>query len=336
MADNYSTYSLYTDGSYLPYAQTSGIGGYLLDENQQTIFEFSEIISNNQVLCDNTKFEILALVKGLQLCLDNNIKSVRCFSDEQALCRILSLKNPEQLGIYIERNPLLQSVTGLSEEFDSISFEYIPRNENKKADKLSRQKIYEKMEQYPANLTQIEVSQSLMIPNLVFSEKMTKEQREHFNSYKKNYTDFYVFSVLSTQLPGFKEHPDMAHESLTLEVWQAHKDKDSIESVKIQSLATDVSTFRQDLVNLITHTLNSCDLNKVGIMLHGKHHMAVEHILKGKKPVTHRLKAPLEQFNTILGQFDEVVFYNDTKIIEHLFPALPETIDNEAKHTFKP
>jgi ribonuclease HI len=317
---------LYTDGSYLPYAQTSGIGGYLLDEHNQTIFEFSELIPNNQVFSDPAKFEILALMKGLQLCLQHNITSVQCFSDEQTLCRILSIKNEEQLSTYIERNPLLQSITCLIPEFDALSFEYIPRNENKKADKLSRQKIYEKMEQQP-DIAQIEVAQPLMIPGLVFSEKMTKEQRENFNSYKKNYTDFYVFSILSTPLPGFKEHPDMAHESLNLEVWQVQKNKQDIHSVKIHSQSTNASTFRQDLVNLVADTLQKCDLPKIGIMLHGKHHMAVEYILKGRKPVTHRLKKSLENLMITLQNFDEVVFYNDTKIIEHLFPSLSNTSD---------
>lgn len=125
-------YKLYTDGSYQPDVNVAGIGGYLLDPQGNCIYEFS------QPILDKSEFkshESLALVHGLKKALELNITHLDCYSDDISFRNVL---NNDVLSQYsYQNNSYRKHIFELKNQFSHIQFNYLPRKENKKADKLA-------------------------------------------------------------------------------------------------------------------------------------------------------------------------------------------------------
>lgn len=125
-------YQLYTDGAYQPDSQIAGIGGYLLDPNDQCLFDFSESILNPT----HFKYhEALALIHGLKKSLELGVKHLDCYSDDVSMRNLLNKETLSDLSI--STNPFRKDIFLLKSQFESIQFHHLARTYNKKADRLA-------------------------------------------------------------------------------------------------------------------------------------------------------------------------------------------------------
>ncbi len=117
-----TTYKLYTDASQKEGFST--IAGVIVDEKLRPIVEFvkQEIHTNK-----TNELEEKALILGLQIALDCNIKKIICFSDN--LNNINKINN--------KRDNVFENVKIYFDCFENIVFQHISRDENLYANALS-------------------------------------------------------------------------------------------------------------------------------------------------------------------------------------------------------
>lgn len=162
-------YKLFTDGSYQSEDKIAAIGGYLLDPENNVVFEFSQQINDP---LHYSFHESVALIHGLKKSLEHNVEHLQCFSDDASMRKLL---NKEFLtDISSQANPFREEIFDLKKQFKAIVFNYLPRKENKKADKLAGKvlRIY-KEELTPYRSRSHFIGQEhkfLNLPNLVCEE----------------------------------------------------------------------------------------------------------------------------------------------------------------------
>ena len=128
-------YSLFTDGAcefddeYKPI--NAGIGGVIKSDNE-ILFSFSENIG----VKTNNEAEYLALIKGLNLCIDNEIIHINIYSDSELVVKQINgeykVKN-ERMGLLFKKTHELLS------RFDFWKINHVLRDKNTEADELSKQ-----------------------------------------------------------------------------------------------------------------------------------------------------------------------------------------------------
>jgi len=128
-------YSLFTDGAcefdseYKPI--NAGIGG-VIKLKDKTLFSFSE----NVGIKTNNEAEYLALVKGLDLCLKNNISKISIFADSELVVKQINgdykVKNERMAALHKKTHQLLS-------KFNSWNINHVLRDKNTEADDLSKQ-----------------------------------------------------------------------------------------------------------------------------------------------------------------------------------------------------
>ncbi len=128
-------YSLFTDGAcefddeYKPI--NAGIGG-VIKSDEEILFSFSENIG----VKTNNEAEYLALIKGLNLCIDNEIIHINIFSDSELVVKQIKgeykVKN-ERMGV------LFKKTNELLSRFDFWKINHVLRDKNTEADELSKQ-----------------------------------------------------------------------------------------------------------------------------------------------------------------------------------------------------
>ena len=128
-------YSLFTDGAcefdndYKPI--NAGIGG-VIKIKDKTIFSFSE----NVGIKTNNEAEYLALIKGINLCLENNISNISIFADSELVVRQINgdykVKNERMAALHKRTHELLS-------KFNSWEINHVLRDKNNEADDLSKQ-----------------------------------------------------------------------------------------------------------------------------------------------------------------------------------------------------
>jgi ribonuclease HI len=130
-------FKLFTDGNSFPRAKRSGFGGYIQSPEGEPILEFTEQVRESQYM---HSFEILGIIRGLKLALQYGIKNIVSYCDDKNTTqRLIEIFDQGVYAVSKEQKPeLYNKVIELSKEFDSISFQYIPRENNKRADHLSR------------------------------------------------------------------------------------------------------------------------------------------------------------------------------------------------------
>jgi ribonuclease HI len=131
-------YNLYSDGNYFPRAKKSGFGGYIEDAHGNSIVEYTEQIRIPQYA---HSFELLGIIRGLTLAKSMGITHLHSHCDDKntvtRLQEVFSLGDTSPIPPHAKRE-LYQEILDLSKEFTTISFNYIPRNQNKHSDALSR------------------------------------------------------------------------------------------------------------------------------------------------------------------------------------------------------
>ena len=128
-------YALFTDGAcefdndYKPI--NAGIGG-VIKIKDKTIFSFSE----NVGIKTNNEAEYLALIKGVNLCLENNISNISIFADSELVVRQINgdykVKNERMAALHKKTHELLS-------KFNSWEINHVLRDKNNEADDLSKQ-----------------------------------------------------------------------------------------------------------------------------------------------------------------------------------------------------
>lgn len=119
---------LFTDGGARGNPGPAAIGGVMYD-GKNKIADFSQYIGQTT----NNQAEYQALLKGLDLALENNIQNLECFLDSELVVKQMNkeykVKDKELAKIFVK-------VYNLSLKFKKISFSHVRREYNKEADTL--------------------------------------------------------------------------------------------------------------------------------------------------------------------------------------------------------
>ncbi len=123
---------IYTDGASSGNPGPAGIGVVIeIDGQKKTLSEYIGETTNNVA-------EYTALVRALQLAHQRRVGSVEVFTDSELLVKQLN-------GQYRVRNegllPLYRKVISLLKSFKSSKITHIPREQNREADRLSKDAI---------------------------------------------------------------------------------------------------------------------------------------------------------------------------------------------------
>lgn len=125
---------VYLDGASRGNPGPSGIGVVVGEEKGKVIAQFNEYIGEKT----NNVAEYMALIRALKETKKYKPKEIIFYLDSQLLVNQIN-------GLYRAKNKsllnLLQEVRKLSRGFSQVKFQYIPREENKLADKLANQAI---------------------------------------------------------------------------------------------------------------------------------------------------------------------------------------------------
>ncbi|MBU4337987.1 ribonuclease HI family protein [Patescibacteria group bacterium] len=122
------TLTIYSDGGSRGNPGPAAIGVALCASNGKT-YEYGEFIGK----ATNNEAEYKALIMALLKAKSLKAKNVRCFLDSELAVKHLN----HQYRIKDEKIiPLFIKIWNLTFDFEKITFTYIPREKNKKADAL--------------------------------------------------------------------------------------------------------------------------------------------------------------------------------------------------------
>ncbi|HNV96798.1 MAG TPA: ribonuclease HI family protein [bacterium] len=128
-------YKLYTDGGSRGNPGPSAIGGVIYDGNK-IIKQFNECIG----ITTNNQAEYRALIKGLEIAKDLEIKELECFLDSELVVkqvnREFKVKDKDLAVLFVR-------VWNMKQEFQKITFTHVIREQNFYADKLVNQALNE-------------------------------------------------------------------------------------------------------------------------------------------------------------------------------------------------
>ena len=129
------SYNLFTDGAcefdddYKPV--NAGIGGLLKMDNN-IIFSFSENIGKKT----NNEAEYLALIKGIEICVESNFLNISIFLDSELVVKQINgdykVKNDRMSKLHKRTHELLS-------ELKSWKLVHVLRDKNVEADELSKE-----------------------------------------------------------------------------------------------------------------------------------------------------------------------------------------------------
>ena len=127
--------TLYFDGAAFPNAKDvggeRGIGVVLEGQNGETVKEISEKLPG---LGSSNSAEYMALIRGLEEARKLGADEIVVRGDSQLVIRQLEGK----FRVTSDKiKPLFEEVAKLSREFERFDLQWIPREQNKKADALS-------------------------------------------------------------------------------------------------------------------------------------------------------------------------------------------------------
>lgn len=288
-------HSLYTDGCHFQYLKAAGIGGYLLDEQGNRLWQFSEELSDDKFL---EKHENYALEHGLKKCIESGVKSLKCFTDSKSSVEILNLKDKKQLDFYVSRDSSLAPIVKLITQFDDISFHFIPRNQNKSADILSRKKV---LKNHPEKTQLVECG--LQIPNLLCTQQYSLKEKPEFTDLKWQIKNHYLFHFMQAENK--------------LEVYEMVKFPE-IQIVNKISYPLEKNWIKQ-YIGILNNTLKNSPHPEVGIIFEPNAN-DVSKTLRGLVPISKKAKSGLEKFEDITEKFSKVVIHDDRDFLKLVVP----------------
>ena len=127
---NFGAADLFVDGAADLHSKTAGIGGALFVKGQE-IFSFSDPLIEKT----NNEAEYMAMIKGIQVSLELNVKSLNIYSDSELVVKQIN-------GEYKIKNDRMKRLHALvfSElnQMNHWSVTHIRREKNTRADALSK------------------------------------------------------------------------------------------------------------------------------------------------------------------------------------------------------
>jgi len=128
-----SGYVLYTDGASRGNPGDSSIGAVLYRETSEGLEEV-EVVSEAIGRATNNVAEYEAVVAGLAAAIDNGVDEIVLRSDSLLLVRQLQGEyRVKAAGL----KPLYRKAVALLGDFDSVTIEHVPREQNEVADSLA-------------------------------------------------------------------------------------------------------------------------------------------------------------------------------------------------------
>jgi ribonuclease HI len=125
---------VYLDGASRGNPGPAGVGIIISNEEGKIISQINKYVGKTT----NNVAEYMALIHALKVAKKYKAKWVRFYLDSELLVNQIN-------GLYRTKNKnlfnLLQQVRKLSNNFSQVEFQYIPREENKLADKLANKAI---------------------------------------------------------------------------------------------------------------------------------------------------------------------------------------------------
>lgn len=324
-------YKLYTDGSYFYEFEKAGIGGYLLSPEGKTVFEFSKLLTNPKVF---EKHEIMALEAGLLEAYNHGITHIHCYTDDQKMAQILNIRNPTLKAGYIQMNPYLEHANVLLRRFDQITFEYLPRKKNKRADRLSRAKLLKEI----SHLTRT-VENALTVRNFHCVQQFSKNNAEQFSELKKEIlphlalnlntleeTGERIFTVYTGEKQGNGYHSEFQFSSTLSDNWL----EDALELVAktLENFNTSLTqkafaNAHPQSMSTPTVPVNVLEVPKPSVIIALRDNKRVlDEFLRGRRPTDAKNEAQIksiEVFEKACANFDKVVLHSDDTWLKTLF-----------------
>lgn len=143
--NNTDVIKIYTDGSHWSRYDLSAIGGVAIDGSGKKVFEFKENLSKTS---NPSYHELYALKKALQIAQSKNITHISCFSDCKPVIEHLNhmfnrIKKKHTSKAQGEYKEIMKEIYTLLSSFESFELTWLPRKENKIADRLSKPNLWQ-------------------------------------------------------------------------------------------------------------------------------------------------------------------------------------------------
>jgi len=291
------SYKIYSDGCYLTEFEVAGVGGYLLN-NDATVFEFSEQIEEK---AHHTVHERFALKRVLEKSLEAKIEHdpVELFSDDQGLMKVLASAKRRD---YAQNNPLLTQICDLCDKFKDITFTYIPREENKRADKLSRQNIIDNL--FKKNqLTMGAFSH----PKWISKNSFPKEDTRSFNTQKQSVSQYLVVHLYNRE------------KEMQLDIYYAKKDDTVAYELKEQTTPLQKGWQESSLLLINKHLQCLSQDNKaIGVVMHDEY-IILDQLLRGRRDIPNKCKSAFDSLTLTLEGLDKVVIHREPSVYQEIF-----------------
>lgn len=328
-----STYHLYSDGNYFPRAKKSGFGGYIKDPSGEILTEYTEQIKQSEY---SFNFELLGIIRGMQIAKDMGVEHLISHCDEKTT--VGRLKEIMALGGDCSEIPknakpeLFQTIVNLTKQFTSISFEYIPRSQNKHSDSLSRryatllEKNFLTHYENELNISEKAFSENTKLTKKVFFAHPAMQRVEHKNN------PYLVAPLRNKRVRRFSRQEQLDnYEYLFIET-HIHEDTMSFKAFhydqnRNKSLLTETSfnISENHLTNyceFLSNTLNQISHDKIWINNNNKN---FNDLFEQKEKITNSNFPLFKQVHTSLDNFIKVMFNNFP--FEHEFS--PEIVQKE-------
>lgn len=130
-------YTLQFDGATNPNPGPMGVGAVLYDSNGTEVASCCNFVGDGT----NNQSEYLAVIAGLKLALSKNVSALNVQGDSKLV--INQIDGAWQCS-KPELQALLKEVLALKSQFELVSFSWIPRSENARADVLSKEGLAKK------------------------------------------------------------------------------------------------------------------------------------------------------------------------------------------------
>jgi ribonuclease HI len=125
-------FKIYTDGGARGNPGPAGIGGVLYDSQDEKIADFSVYLGE----ATNNQAEYKALLRGLELALENKVEDLDCYLDSELVVKQLKkeykVKNEQLATLFVK-------AWNLSLKFKKVTFNHVTRDKNTMADALANQ-----------------------------------------------------------------------------------------------------------------------------------------------------------------------------------------------------
>lgn len=311
-------YKLYTDGSNKERRKIAGYGGYILNEKDEKIIVFSDIIHDVSL---HTKHELVGLKKGLEIALDADIKDISCYTDYAPIVNVINTEQEME-----SLTELQKDIISLKEKFNTFEISYIPRNKNRGADRLSRIAIDRLIEEkgyfHDANKEYFKSEKVLTIDSF-----KDKKEFKSLMGEKKNYL---VFNKI---------------ESDKLEVYQVERNNGKFYSTLLDTVSL-IDNNQNGFLKVIKNTLeNHLELKEcvVFMLSSTKAGDYVMDMLSSYQNITQSVNKTVKELEDVLSNFDKIYIHRDKEVSAYLynkintkktipnFHSTPENIKNAIK-----